>query len=80
LFFFDKDYSPGSAFFSQHGTKIFNKLQEMIRLEYRKRNYKEVITPNLFNIDLWKISGHYHNYKDDLYLLPQNSETKEVSW
>jgi threonyl-tRNA synthetase len=52
----------------------------MIRLEYRKRNYKEVITPNLFNIDLWKISGHYHNYKDDLYLLPQNSETKEVSW
>lgn len=29
-----------------------------------------MITPNIYNIDLWKVSGHYKNYKDDLYLMP----------
>ena len=43
-----------------------------------KRGFKEVITPNLYNIDLWKVSGHYRNYKDDLYLIPpSNSEDSE---
>ena len=28
------------------------------------------MTPNIFNIDLWKVSGHYKNYKDDLFLVP----------
>lgn len=33
-----------------------------------------MITPNLFNIDLWKVSGHYKNYKDDLFLLPSDNQ------
>ena len=37
--------------------------------EYKRRGYQEVISPNLCNIDLWKISGHYKNYKENLYLL-----------
>ena len=45
----------------------------MIKQEYMKRGFKEVITPNLYNIDLWKVSGHYRNYKDDLYLIPPSS-------
>lgn len=56
-----------------HGTKIYNKLVEFMRHEYLKRGYQEVATPNLFNIDLWKTSGHYKNYKDNLYLL-KNSD------
>ena len=50
---------------------------DLVRLEYRKRNYNEVVTPNLFNLDLWKTSGHYTKYKDDLYLLPQNDGKEE---
>ena len=41
-----------------------------MRSEYIKRGFKEVKSPNLYNIDLWKVSGHYNNYKDDLYLFP----------
>lgn len=41
-----------------------------MRSEYVKRGFKEVKSPNLYNIDLWKVSGHYNNYKDDLYLFP----------
>lgn len=68
LFFFSP-LSPGSAFFLPHGAKIYNKLIEFMRVEYQKRGFQEVVTPNLYNIDLWKTSGHYKNYKDNLYLL-----------
>jgi len=66
LFFFHK-LSPGSCFFLPHGTRIYNKLQDFIRAEYRKRGYDEVITPNVYNIDLWKTSGHYANYKENMF-------------
>jgi threonyl-tRNA synthetase len=40
-----------------------------MRGEYLRRGYQEVITPNMFQIDLWKISGHYKNYKENLFML-----------
>lgn len=66
LFFFHQ-LSPGSCFFLPHGTRIYNALQDFIRTEYRKRGYQEVVTPNVFNVDLWKTSGHYANYKDNMF-------------
>ena len=68
LFFFHK-YSPGSCFWLPEGAHIYNKLIEFLRKEYRKRGITEVITPNIFSIDLWKESGHYQNYKDNMYMI-----------
>lgn len=68
LFFFNK-LAPGSAFFMAHGAKVYNKLVDLMRNEYLRRGYQEVITPNMFHIDLWKISGHYKNYKENLFML-----------
>ena len=56
LFFFH-ELSPGSCFFLPHGARLYNRLQDFIRAEYRRRGYNEVVTPNMFNIDLWRISG-----------------------
>lgn len=67
LFFFDK-LSPGSCFFLPHGTRIYNGLMEIIRDQYRKRGFEEVITPNVFNLDLWATSGHLDNYKDNMFI------------
>lgn len=67
LFFFH-ELSPGSAFFLPHGARVYNTLQNFIRAQYRKRGYEEVISPNVYNIDLWKTSGHYTNYKDNMFL------------
>ena len=58
LFFFH-DLSPGSCFFLPHGMMIYNTLQSFLRSEYWKRGYQEVLSPNLFNSDLWKKSGHW---------------------
>jgi threonyl-tRNA synthetase len=67
LFFFDK-LSPGSCFFLPHGARIYNKLMDTIRGEYRDRGYTEVITPNVYNLDLWRTSGHLDNYKENMFI------------
>lgn len=66
LFFFHP-YSPGSAFFLPHGTRIYNRLIEFIRAEYRKRGFTEVVTPNVFNKALWETSGHWDKYRENMF-------------
>mmetsp|Transcript_13954 Transcript_13954/g.38129 ORF Transcript_13954/g.38129 Transcript_13954/m.38129 type:complete len:883 (-) Transcript_13954:235-2883(-) len=61
--------SPGSTFWFPHGARIYNTLVEFIRNEYRLRNFSEVITPNMYTSSLFMTSGHYQNYKDDMYSL-----------
>lgn len=74
LFFFS-DYSPGSCFFLPHGAIIYNRLVELIRKEYRDRGYKEVVTPNIFNTDLWVKSGHMKHYSDDMFVIRKDRHT-----
>lgn len=68
LFFFS-EMSPGSAFLLPHGTRIFNALQKLLRSEYRKRDYSEVQSPNMYDSDLWKKSGHWQHYSEDMFVL-----------
>ncbi|KAJ1965991.1 threonyl-tRNA synthetase [Dimargaris xerosporica] len=73
LFFFH-ELSPGSCFFLPHGTRIYNKLVDMIKHQYRQRGFEEVVTPTMFNCKLWMTSGHWENYKDDMFTLPVDKE------
>lgn len=66
LFMFNK-MSPGSPFLLPHGTRIFNALQQMLREQYWERGYQEVQTPNMYDVDLWKTSGHWQHYQDDMF-------------
>lgn len=66
LFFFH-EYSPGTSFWLPHGARIYNALLNLMRDEYRKRGFEEVITPNMYNVKLWETSGHWQNYADDMF-------------
>lgn len=44
-----------------------------MRDEYRFRGYNEVISPNMYNLKLWKTSGHYKAYKNNIYLFKVES-------
>ena len=68
LFMFH-NLSPGSCFWYQAGAHIYNKLVDFMRNQYKVRGYQEVISPNIFNLKLWKTSGHYKNYKENLFLM-----------
>ncbi len=66
LFMFSQ-LSPGSPFLLPHGTRIFNALQNMLREAYWDRGYQEVQSPNMYNVDLWKTSGHWDHYQDNMF-------------
>ncbi|KAF3077461.1 Threonine--tRNA ligase, cytoplasmic [Trichoderma lentiforme] len=74
LFFFD-EVSPGSTFFLPHGTRIYNALMELIRGEYKKRAFDEVISPNVYKSDLWKTSGHWGHYAENMFTFEVEKET-----
>jgi len=73
LFMFH-DWSPGSAFFLPKGTIIYNELMNLVKEEYQKRGYQEVITPQLFNKALWELSGHWQHYMDSMFVLKMDDE------
>eukprot|EP00008_Paramoeba_atlantica_P014243 CAMPEP_0201489228 /NCGR_PEP_ID=MMETSP0151_2-20130828/21390_1 /ASSEMBLY_ACC=CAM_ASM_000257 /TAXON_ID=200890 /ORGANISM="Paramoeba atlantica, Strain 621/1 / CCAP 1560/9" /LENGTH=700 /DNA_ID=CAMNT_0047874747 /DNA_START=251 /DNA_END=2353 /DNA_ORIENTATION=+ len=66
LFLFH-EWSAGSAFFLPHGARIYNKLMDLLKSEYRNRGYTEVMSPNMYNSSLWERSGHWQHYKDDMF-------------
>eukprot|EP01031_Cornospumella_fuschlensis_P028559 gene28559-34471_t len=75
LFFFHT-LSPGSCFWLPHGARVYNKLIEFIRKQYWYRGYQEVITPNIFNLQLWEISGHAQHYKENMFVF----DVEEAEW
>ncbi|GMM53056.1 threonine--tRNA ligase [Starmerella bacillaris] len=64
------EMSPGSAFWLPHGARIYKAMLEYIREQYRSRGYEEVITPNMYNAKLWETSGHWGNYKENMFAFP----------
>lgn len=61
------EHSPGAPFFAPKGAKVYNELQRFIRDKYFDYGYEEVITPQIFDLDLFHQSGHYENYRENMY-------------
>ena len=59
--------APASPFFHPKGTLVYNELVTYIRELYFKYDYSEVITPQILDVALWKTSGHYDNYAENMY-------------
>lgn len=73
LFFFH-EYSPGSCFFLPHGMIIYNTLMAYLKEQYWKRGYQEVGSPNMYNSALWKTSGHWQHYSEDMFTFEVEKE------
>jgi threonyl-tRNA synthetase len=74
LFYFHES-SPGSCFFLPRGTMIYNTLIDFIRREYRNRGYQEIITPNIYNKNLWETSGHWKYYSKNMFKIELDNDT-----
>ncbi len=66
LFMFH-EWTPGSPFFTPKGTVVYNQLTQYIRELYKKYGYQEVITPQIFDVELYKTSGHWDNFSENMY-------------
>jgi len=71
--------APASPFFHPRGAIVYNALIELMRSKYRAYGYDEVITPQIFDVSLWKQSGHYENYRDDMFFADAFDEVDERS-
>jgi threonyl-tRNA synthetase len=61
------DEAPGMAFFHPNGMEIWNALLDYWREEHRAAGYVETKTPIILNRSLWEQSGHWENYRDNMY-------------
>ena len=68
LFFFDP-IAPASPFFLPKGATVYNLLTDYVRELYQRYGYQEVITPQIFSTELWKRSGHYDNYQENMFFI-----------
>ena len=62
------DVSPGAAFWFPAGTEVFNSLVALSREMGRDRGYLEVKTPQIYDSSLWKTSGHWQKYRDNMFV------------
>ena len=71
------DAAPGSAFWFPPGTAVWNELVKLSREMGAPRGYTEVKTPQLFDSSLWKTSGHWDKYHDDMFIT--ESEDRQLA-
>ncbi|MEX1142151.1 MAG: threonine--tRNA ligase [Thermoleophilaceae bacterium] len=74
LFMFS-ELSPGAPFWKPKGQQLWNELTDLWRAENADRGYSEVHTPILYDADLWKRSGHWHVYRENMYFTEVEGRT-----
>mgnify|MGYP000103169070 CR=1 FL=1 len=74
LFSIDDTTGPGLPLYHPAGKTVLNELSDYVHELNRDMGYQEVETPHLFRTELWKQSGHYENYVDDMFLLDVNDD------
>ena len=62
------EVSPGAAFWLPRGTIVFNRLLELTREKWREYGYEEVKTPQLYDAELWRTSGHWDKYREHMFV------------
>ncbi len=70
------EHSPGSPFWHPKGMVIWNALEDLRRQENLKRGYEEVKTPLLYDIETYITSGHYDNYKENMFFVNTGDEER----
>ncbi|MEN9266085.1 MAG: threonine--tRNA ligase [Thermostichales cyanobacterium BF4_bins_65] len=79
LFVFSEDVGPGLPLWTPKGTVLRDTLQDYLRQEQLKRGYLPVVTPHIARVDLFKISGHWQKYKQDMFpMMSENEEARQL--
>ena len=77
IYMMDQMAGVGLPMYLPKGARVIRTLQEWLRRDLYERGYEEVITPHIYNADVWKTSGHYGFYKDNMYFFEINEGTEE---
>lgn len=72
-----EEVGPGLPLFFPNGARVVRTLQEWLRKDLYARGYEEVITPHIYKSDVWKTSGHYDFYQENMYFFTVNESEKQ---
>ncbi|AHJ30721.1 Threonyl-tRNA synthetase [Nodularia spumigena CCY9414] len=74
LFIFSEQVGPGLPLWTPKGTLLRSVLEDFLKKEQLKRGYLPVVTPHIARVDLFKTSGHWQKYKEDMFPLMSDDE------
>jgi len=74
LFVFSEDVGPGLPLWTPKGTILRSTLEDFLKHEQVARGYQPVVTPHVGKVDLFKTSGHWQKYSEDLFPMMGKSE------
>lgn len=74
IFFIDYDYAPGTPIFTPAGTIILRELMNFSRELHLSSGYQEVMTPLVMSEKLWRMSGHWDHYKENMYFTSKEDQ------
>lgn len=77
LFIFSDQVGPGLPLWTPKGTVLRSLLEDFLKQEQIKRGYQQVVTPHIGRVDLFKTSGHWQKYKQDMF--PMMAEDEEAA-
>lgn len=73
------DVAPGMPFFHPKGSIIYNELKNFWLDSQKEFNYDTVICPSMLDVSIWKKSGHFDHYKDDMYFVSAGEDGKQFA-
>jgi len=79
LFIFSDQVGPGLPLWTPKGTLLRSLLEDFLKQEQLKRGYLPVVTPHIARVDLFKTSGHWQKYKEDMFpLMAEDEEAAQL--
>ncbi len=73
--FHQQEESPGMVFWHPNGWAIWQQVEQYMRGVYRKSGYQEVRCPQVLDVSLWKKSGHWDNYQENMFFTESEKHT-----
>ena len=77
IYMMDEDAGVGLPLYLPKGARVIRLMQEWLRKDLYARGYEEVITPHIYKSDVWKTSGHYDFYHENMYFFNINEGTAD---
>jgi threonyl-tRNA synthetase len=69
-----REEAPGMPFWLPNGTTLLHLIEDQVQAQLGKRGYKEIATPQVLDEELWHRSGHWDNYRDDMYFMQSDEK------
>ncbi len=79
LFMFSDQVGPGLPLWTPKGTLIRSTLENFLKAEQTKRGYLGVVTPHIARVDLFKVSGHWQNYREDMFPMMADGDAERAA-